>query len=326
MASKYTVKKGDTLGAIAKKLGTSVDNLKGYRSGNKDLIFPGEEISVKSSPNDSSSSRTETIKTELSDTEPTSTGFDMDSLNNRLTDYQTKREQTQKELDGFRTQRYEELAQEKGLDNSREEIDELDSLITQKKNERDQAINKIRNNPGASAATLTGEVSRATDLLNDEINNLTGQRNNLANSYNSTLAEIDNMLGLEVEDLQSNLDFYTTGASETSNLIQSFQEQLIEELRRTEDREFEEEENLTDFEQALELARMKSSGSGGANYTILTDPFGQPTVAIDRKNPNNQVQLQGDLGSVAGTDPAMLESLANKEEKKGNWFTRLLGL
>ena len=45
--TSYTVQAGDTLGAIAGKLGVPVSQLTGYRSGNPNLIYPGENITVK---------------------------------------------------------------------------------------------------------------------------------------------------------------------------------------------------------------------------------------------------------------------------------------
>ena len=309
MASQYTVKKGDTLGAIAKKMGTSTSNLTGFRSGNKNLIYPGEKISIKSSPNDESTSRTETIRAELSDKtkEPqdTSNNFDRDSLNARLSNQRESREKARANLEGFRSRRYEELTEEKGLDNNRDEISALDQTITQKKNERDQAINKIRNNPGASAATLTGETSRASQLLNQEINNLTGQRNNLANDYNTTLSEIDTLLGNEVADLQSELDFYTAGEEDTNRLLQSFQQQMIQELRREEDREFQEEDNLTQFQQALELAQQRTS-SQASNNQIITDLLGR-LVRVNKETGETEVIYEPEFG----------------EEKELNWFQKL---
>jgi LysM repeat protein len=46
-SAQYVVEKGDTLGGIAKKLGVSTSNLTGYRSGNTNLIYPGETLSIK---------------------------------------------------------------------------------------------------------------------------------------------------------------------------------------------------------------------------------------------------------------------------------------
>jgi len=46
MAQTYTVKSGDTLSAIAAKYGTSVGSISGYKSGNPNLIYPGEVLSI----------------------------------------------------------------------------------------------------------------------------------------------------------------------------------------------------------------------------------------------------------------------------------------
>ena len=43
----YTVQSGDTLSKIAQQMGTTVDQLTGYRSGDPSKIFPGEVISIK---------------------------------------------------------------------------------------------------------------------------------------------------------------------------------------------------------------------------------------------------------------------------------------
>lgn len=41
---RYTVRPGDTLGAIARRLGVSTGSIHGYRSGNPNLIYPGEVL------------------------------------------------------------------------------------------------------------------------------------------------------------------------------------------------------------------------------------------------------------------------------------------
>ena len=59
MAQTYTVKPRDNLSTIAQRLGVRVSDISGYRSGNANLIFPGEVLTVggggSSSSNSSSS-------------------------------------------------------------------------------------------------------------------------------------------------------------------------------------------------------------------------------------------------------------------------------
>jgi murein DD-endopeptidase MepM/ murein hydrolase activator NlpD len=46
MAIQYKVKKGDTLSGIAQKYGVNLNDISGYRSGNKDLIYPDELLTI----------------------------------------------------------------------------------------------------------------------------------------------------------------------------------------------------------------------------------------------------------------------------------------
>lgn len=48
-AQTYTVQSGDTLSSIASRLGVNVNDISGFRSGNPNLIFPGENLVVKKS-------------------------------------------------------------------------------------------------------------------------------------------------------------------------------------------------------------------------------------------------------------------------------------
>lgn len=47
---QYVVKSGDSISAIAKKLGVTADQITGYKSGNPNLIYPGETLSIGGAP------------------------------------------------------------------------------------------------------------------------------------------------------------------------------------------------------------------------------------------------------------------------------------
>jgi len=51
MSQKYTVKSGDTLSAIAKQYGVGTGSISGYKSGNPNLIYPNEVLSINGSNN-----------------------------------------------------------------------------------------------------------------------------------------------------------------------------------------------------------------------------------------------------------------------------------
>lgn len=345
-SAQYVVEKGDTLGGIAKKLGVSTANLTGYKSGNANLIYPGETLSIKNADTPATN-RASTIRTELGGTESdnkasttldntdkgTSGGFDVETLKSNVADAKAKRDDAYKKLDGFRTKRYDELVSERALNDRKDEIASLDDQIAEKKRIRDESINKIRSNPGASAATLTGEVARASDKLNADINNLIGQRNSVAGEYNTELSEIERLVENEAKDIEASFGFFDNSVTEAEDLYQAYQQAIIDELTKQDDRAYDEQNDLRDFEQALQLARINKASSGsGTNYTILTDQFGRPTVAIDRSNPTNQVDLSNTEGSAptGGTPAALLQAQAqaqNESNEPSLWgrFTNWLG-
>ena len=341
MAPSHTVQEGDTLNDIASKFGVGIDRLSGYRSGNPDLIYPGETITVSGqsanpAPTVDPTSRVEAVREELGGTTPTEQmtgqtpenfeGFGYSSLQKQLEQSQANREKAFKEFEGFRTKRYEELSRDRDLESKRSKISELDEQIAEAKAERDASIAKFRSNPGASAATITGDVSVATSKLNSNINNLISQRNALTNEYNGTLEEIDGLVNREAEDLQSTLGYYDQSATRNQELINAFQKSLLDELRREQDREYAESDSLTDFERALELIQEKARHDTGAGtkYTILTDPFGQAVMAIDPKNPTDIIDLTG-LGEVPETQiggakaPASEIVPVKESESPGFW-------
>jgi len=354
-SAQYVVEKGDTLGGIAKKLGVSTGSLQGFRSGNADLIYPGETLSVKSPTNSEATNRASTIRTELAgdrpatgagdgtpngrgqaslDGESTSGGFDVGTLKSNVEDARTKRDEAFKKLDGFRTSRYDELVGERALNERKDEIASLDDQIAEKKRIRDESVNKIRSNPGASAATLTGEVARASDKLNADINNLISQRNSVAGEYNTGLSEIERLVENEAKDIEASFGFFDNSVNEAEQMFQAYQQAIVDELTKEEERAYDEASDMRDFEQALQLAQMRGTGSGsGTNYTILTDQFGRPTVAIDRNNPTQQIDVSGNEGSMptgGGSNPALAQAQAQAAQQSNepgffgrikNWFT-----
>ena len=142
MAETYQIKKGDTLGAIAQKFGTTVGNISGFRSGDPDLIFPGETITIgtdkPTTPSTPATDRAGAIRGELATTpdvtadvpEPT---VDFNKYQADLAEATKQKGEAFEELKGFRTKRYDELREERGLETNRTEIDSLDKQISQKK-------------------------------------------------------------------------------------------------------------------------------------------------------------------------------------------------
>jgi LysM repeat protein len=76
MPITHTVQQGDTLSQIGQKYGVDYKNITGFRSGNPDLIFPGEVLNIPSNDISQGVSPTPVLPTPT----PTNTGFDTSGI------------------------------------------------------------------------------------------------------------------------------------------------------------------------------------------------------------------------------------------------------
>ncbi len=328
MAQQYTIKKGDTLGDIAYKFGTKISNLSGFKSGSADLIFPGEKITINTPEVSAPAARSNEVRSSLAPEEntaytPTDDRVESNRFQTELTDNKKKQEDAFKKLEGFRTKRYDSLRKERGLEKYRGEITSLDKQIADRKSERDASLAKVKKNPGASAATITGEVRGVTDQLNADINNLISQRNTAAGSYNTELGEIDRIVAQEAGDLESELGFYNTAVTNSSSALSKYNEAIVDELRRTEDRNYAVADDLRDFEQALQVARIKGSGSNsGTTYQLKFDPITGESFLFNPKTGDVESpdDVEVDESTLEVNQSILPDTAAGKQKSGGGFF------
>ncbi len=199
-SSKYKVKKGDTLSGIASQLGVGMDSISGYRSGNKDMIYEGEELNVgtPAPKKTESSSYVDEVKTQLNegDTTESDDPYGLGKVRLDIEENTKKRDDAFAELKDISTKTFEDEYESRKLEEKKQKMSLLDGDIASKKAERDAAINKVRSNPGLSAAQMTGDIKKMSDYANNEINNLIAERNGVAGEYNNELEEIDRLVTL----------------------------------------------------------------------------------------------------------------------------------
>ena len=290
--AKYVVQPGDTLSKIAKKFGTGIDKISGYRSGNKDLIYAGEEVEVPEAPDtNTTSQRAEEMGNQFNQgstesSRPTSTedyfdqqyGSNREDYRKRLTESRDKKKDAYERLTSFRQDRYDEEFDQRNLGEKKDRISKLDNDIATLKNQRDEAISKARANPGASAATLTGDVNRITDKLNSQIGNLVGERNSVAQEYNSELGEIDSMIDNQASDIAAEYKFYADEEQGAQTMLQTLQQALLDELRYQDQTERQESQ----FERELAAARQTGGSGRSVNLQSVKDPYtGEVIGAFD---------------------------------------------
>lgn len=281
--SKYKVKKGDTLSSIASGLGVGMDTISGYRSGNKDLIYEGEELSVGAPKKSESSTYVDEVKTQLNDTTEDEAGDDeygTGKLRATIEETTKSRDKAFKDLKDISTETFDDEYKKRKLDEKKEKMSMLDSDIASKKSERDAAINKVRTNPGLSAAQMTGDIKKMSDYANNEINNLIAERNGVAGEYNSELSEIDKLVENAVKEKTLEYGHFDNVLKDLTSQVSEYTKTMREDLRD----EVQNDQFDRQLAQALEIATMNANkkGSDSSNLQLKTDPnTGDPLYRYD---------------------------------------------
>lgn len=283
MATTYKVQKGDTLSKIAANAGVKLSDISGYRSGDANKIFEGETLTIGSAPKSEASTYASTVKDELGDTsgsESSSSVYDSTKLKTDKDTYKTKLDDAFKTYKTVQQDTFDEEYKARDLDKKKERLSEIDSTIATKRAERDAAINKVRTNPGLSAAQMTGDIKKAADYANSEINNLISERNGIAGEYNAALDEIDSAVARKAGAAKAEYDYYAGLLGNTETALGNYQSSLIEELKsETQADQFDRQ-----LAQALEIAQMNAAkgGSSGTNLQLRSDPrTGDPLYWFD---------------------------------------------
>lgn len=280
---KYTVQKGDTLGALSKKLGVGVGEFSGYRSGDPNKIFEGETISYGTEDKaPASSSYVDEVKSQLNDTEDTKKDKDpygLASIKTQIEDATTKRDSAFAELKDISTKTFNDEYSKRGLAEKKTKLATLDSEITAEKAKRDEAIAKVRSNPGLSAAQMTGDVKKLADYQNDVINTKIAERNSVAGEYNTELSEIDKLVSNTVKDKTLDYGYYDSTLKDLSGKVTDYTKAYREDLKDEADTDYKDRA----LEQALEIAKMNAEKKGaGSNLQLKSDPrTGDPLYWFD---------------------------------------------
>ena len=338
----YKVKQGDTLSKIAKNFGVKTSDISGFRSGNADLIFPDEELSIGKVPstdtgitqNQASGMSTKdlsiamaggdynsTLKEELGEDTPSN----IDTFRSDSNSYKISRDDAFTKLQGISTDTFNNEYDSRKLSERKERISSLDSDIAAARQLRDDAIAKVRSNPGLSAAQMTGDIAKLSDAQNAVINNLIGERNSTATEYNAELGEIDNIVERAAKDAQLEFGYFDGLFQEAAKNISDYESVMRQELKSTQDQNnFE-----TQLAQQLQIANNRGSGGGGggndANWKLVYDDSGFPLYWFNSRTKEIDYNVgDSDESGNTNTNFADLEASMNQpapeEEDNGARF------
>lgn len=322
----YTVKAGDTLGAIAKKLGTSVSNLTGYKSGDANKIFPGETISVKGSQTKAPANTeapSDTPNTEV-ESEITVRGL-VDETKDDAKKAREDRDNLIKDFTKNRKEEYEREFKRRDLDDLKEDIEGIGEQVTERRQMRDKAVDKVSSNPFASAGTISGRVGRIQDLENAQISNLLGDAQSKYGQYARELGEIGTLTGYSNTQDQLALGALNSDLSTSLGGNSTYTQALLGLLGGGSTLQDDITMADIDFQNKLALIReqAKYGNSSNPSLQLITDIVGSPT-GVFNKQTGTVTSLGGEVpqGSVVQNASSLnLAQQAQQNNGGGNWLS-----
>lgn len=258
----YTVQPGETLSQIAGREGVPQSAVTGYRSGDPNLIYPGEELSVGGvEPREPAEySYEKALADEMGTKTPEEVMGEqptlVEDLRKEIETAQEKREKSREDLENARVNYFNEEYEKAGLGDKKERISSIDNEIGGLREEREEAILTAKRNPNISAGVLQGEIGKITDYYNGVINNEINKRNSVAEGYNRGIDEIERKVSHRTEDLANQYGHWDSVINQATANLSTYEQALRQEMQ---------EESLQDrwekeMAQQRELAQLRTSG------------------------------------------------------------------
>lgn len=202
-SQSYTVQTGDTLSKIASRLGVSVQDISGFKSGNPNLIYPGESLTIK----------------KLSGNAPASGGFSMQQIQQQasLSPQQNLQIEQTKSIPGnikdslvskgisaddaslsnlaqvsptkFVTDLYQQIYKNSGLSDIKTQYENFNKQINTITDEMNDKVVDVNNNPWLTEGVRAREVKKIQDKYQSRIDSATNSAKYMQTLYDSGLEE-----------------------------------------------------------------------------------------------------------------------------------------
>lgn len=232
MATTYTVKPGDTLSAIGSQFGVPYQSITGYRSGNPNLIYPGEVLTIGGGSAPAPAQQQAPAQQSYSQTSMSSSGggavagityspnWQAEALKKGI-DVNSPQFASFRQMDQQRSssggssgfmnaptinlpQLYNNLYQTSGIQGLQGKYDAITSEINKRTEARNTAEATINDNPFYSEGTRTGRVAKLNQIYNNDINAQTQQARTVQDQIATQKADIETQLNLQSQ--QFNID------------------------------------------------------------------------------------------------------------------------
>lgn len=200
----------------------------------------------------------------------------------------TKIEQSQSLVDTFNS-----YYTSGGLDTIQTQINDLDTQIDTKIKARDNEVLDIRGQV-IPQWMITGDKALAIQRYADEINQLTTQRNNLADNYNTAWTKIVTQVGLAQEDLRADAENLAQIVDVYQGDLDAVNKKLVEALESGEIEYTENKEEILNQIKAGLAPTLSTlaTQAAQAKLTGTTTTIGSDTIGYYQYNPTNGTWTQ----------------------------------
>lgn len=229
--STYKVAMGDTLSAIAAKLGVPMANITGYKSGDPNIISPGETLNVMVGGSNPTPTPTKTnLPASSGDQPPVKTPLDditsLDAYKGVMAGVDTAQTNYDTAASGYKTKLatpinstdiFKDQSTKQGVETKSQAVLDAETLLNSRRAEWEKNILSLESQPGVLMPVIAGQQANQLKLANIDLARLEAdveaKKGNYQNAYNLAKFATE----LEVQTKQNEL----VNAEKTYSLAES---------------------------------------------------------------------------------------------------------
>lgn len=336
--SSYLVQPGDTLSAIAKKMGVPISSITGYRSGNPNLIYPGEKLQITGVNNPSISSGQMPPQQNSQGQSGGGTFPNISSGSNQPINPPPSPAPT----DFIKT--YTDTLKQLGIGNIKNEFEKVQKSFNDLQNELNDKIVEINDNPWLSEGIRVSQINKEKERYEGKLNILTNQMKIYDSLYQEGIAQAKFLTTGEIEQQNKAIELAQQRAEADAKLDmellkltkKDYESGIIGEYQFAKDNGYQgtfSQYQNEDANRKVSIARSGTSGltSAQLNSTInsIAGAFDNEQIVKDFNQATSQYQLMSSLGTQSknpGDDIAFVYAFAklmdpNSVVREGEYAT-----
>jgi LysM repeat protein len=217
----YNVQAGDTLSAIAGRYGVSIEQITGYRSGNPNLIYPGETLTIQGGLGGGQiqeiHQQQDTFQKGLDDYQLSR--IELPSIPDFREDINWLRDQMQQvpALPDLRGE-MERLRQQYQVEPLESQISDYDRQIVEAQQKYSELLSKEKERP-VTLEVMRGRTGEIEEMMRQEIGFLEARKNVTVNQLNQKYNTINMMMNLTVQEYEFARQDYEMKFNQAFNLM-----------------------------------------------------------------------------------------------------------